>query len=616
MADGRVVFDITGDNSQYKKTIDESQSIASKAFEGIAGVGKAAFAAVGTAVAGASAAVGALVKGAVDGYAEFEQLSGGVETLFGDTAADVMKNAEQAYKTAGLSANEYMETVTGFAAALTSSLGDYAWQSANYADLAVRSMADNANKMGSSMESIHNAYAGFAKGNFTMLDNLKLGYGGTKEEMERLLRDAEQIEGYVEGSLSLDSFADIVEAIDIIQTDMGIAGTTAAEAASTISGSMATMQGAWTNLVASLANGDADIGALVGQFVESVLVVVGNIMPAVKQAMAGVSTLIKEIAPVIATELPDLIATIFPDFLDASITIVEGLVDALPTLLGILLDAFPMVVEGIVGIVPDVINAFMEAMPQLIKVGLQLLLTLANAVIDNVDDLIPAVVACIQEIVLELTKPETLVKLIQAAFELVAAIGRGLINSIPILLETAGELLKTVLEPFKEAGQAFWEVGKNIVQGLIDGVKGWAQNAFNAINEFGENLLNGAKKILGIQSPSKEFKLIGRYIDEGLSDGIEQFEKLPLESAEDMLGGLLGGAMVMPTLEYTHADPSAEGLEAITRAVQANGIEDPTSGVTAVLEVDGQRFGTLFLPYFDMARQRRGVDVMEGTSWT
>ena len=224
-----------------------------------------AVAAVGAAAAGTTA----LTAAATSSYADYEQLVGGVEVLFGDTADQVMENAANAFATAGVSANDYMETVTGFAAALTTSLGDNAWQAAAYADEAMTDMADNANRMGTSIESIQNAYAGFAKQNFTMLDNLKLGYGGTKEEMERLMRDAEQMAGYMEGSLDMNNFADVVEAIHIVQEEMGIAGATAEEAGSTISGSAASMKAAWGNLVAGLANPDADLGLLIQNVVST-----------------------------------------------------------------------------------------------------------------------------------------------------------------------------------------------------------------------------------------------------------------------------------------------------------------------------------------------------------
>lgn len=269
------------------------------------------------------AAVIDLGKQSVAGFADYEQLAGGIETLFGSSyktveeyaeglgldmkyatstfedyqnrQAQVLKNANEAYKTAGMSANEYMETVTGFAAALNNGLDEMGaqWQAANYADSAVRNMADNANKMGSSMESIVHAYQGFAKQNFTMLDNLKLGYGGTKEEMERLLRDAEEFEGLEIGSLDMNNFADVINAIEIIQDKLGITGTTAKEASSTISGSIASMKSAWQNFVAGLANPDQNPEELFDTVIDAAEQVWENLKPVLERLVTNAIDLVK-----------------------------------------------------------------------------------------------------------------------------------------------------------------------------------------------------------------------------------------------------------------------------------------------------------------------------------
>ena len=262
-----------------------------------------------------------LGKQSIAGYADYEQLAGGVETLFGSSyqtveeyaegvglsmeqaertfelyqkrQQTVMENANKAYKTAGMSANEYMETVTGFAAALNSSLGENAWKSANYADVAIRDMSDNANKMGSDMESIVHAYQGFAKGNFTLLDNLKLGYGGTKTEMERLLRDAEKLADLDVGEYDIDNFSDIIDAIGIIQYNLGITGTTAKEASTTISGSIGTMKKAWENFVAGLANGDQNPEELFDTVVEAAEQVWENLKPVLERLVTNAIDLVK-----------------------------------------------------------------------------------------------------------------------------------------------------------------------------------------------------------------------------------------------------------------------------------------------------------------------------------
>ena len=267
----------------------------------------------------ASQAAAKVVTGAFTNYADYEQLAGGIETLFGDTAEQAMRNAQQAFKTAGLSANEYMEQVTSFSASLRQSLGDeHAWQLANYADQAVQDMADNANKMGTNMRSIQDAYQGFAKQNYTMLDNLKLGYGGTKTEMERLLRDAEQLEGLAEGSLSADNFADVVTAIHAVQEEMGITGTTAEEASQTISGSVASARAAWENWLTGIADENADMGKLTDDLVQSIEVAVENVLPRV-QVIAG------RVGPAVADALSGIFHSVSPDAGDAFDKAAEGM---------------------------------------------------------------------------------------------------------------------------------------------------------------------------------------------------------------------------------------------------------------------------------------------------
>ena len=279
MSDGKVIYDITGDNSGFKQSVNDTEGIAQEGAGKIAGIAGNA-AKMFTALASAAVVKGLvdLGKASVEAYAEYEQLVGGVETLFGKSADTVKQYAQDAYMTAGLSANEYMEQVTSFSASLLQSLGGNTAAAADYGNQAVIDMADNANKMGTAIESIQNAYQGFAKGNFTMLDNLKLGYGGTREEMQRLLEDAEKISGI---HYDISSFADITQAIHTIQEEMGIAGTTAEEAGSTIQGSIGMVKAAWENLLTGLADPDADIDQLIENLLNSVTTAAENIIPAI-----------------------------------------------------------------------------------------------------------------------------------------------------------------------------------------------------------------------------------------------------------------------------------------------------------------------------------------------
>ncbi len=306
-------------------------------------IGKAFTAAAKAAAVGfgaAAAAVAAVRKSALNAYADYEQLVGGVETLFGNASDKVLQNANRAFQTAGLSANEYMETVTSFSASLLQSVGKDTKKAAEYADQALVDMSDNANKMGSNMQDIQNAYQGFAKQNYTMLDNLKLGYGGTKEEMERLIADANKVKqanGEM-ADLSIDSFADITEAIHIVQTEMGITGTTAKEASTTIQGSVGMMKASWKNLLVGVADDTQDFGGLMDNFVNSVGIAAKNILPRVETILGGVSAVWSRAwLPWSHSVVPQLVTTILPSMASAAASLLKAfagsLVELAPALL-------------------------------------------------------------------------------------------------------------------------------------------------------------------------------------------------------------------------------------------------------------------------------------------
>ena len=342
------VFDLCAkislDKSEYESGLNDAKGSMSNLAKGI-GNGLKTVAKVGAAaIAAGAAGVAALTKMGVEGYAQYEQLVGGVDTLFKTANKTVMAYAENAYKSAGMSSNAYMETITSFSASLIQSLGGDTAKAAEVGNMAITDMSDNANKMGTSMEMIQNAYNGFAKQNYTMLDNLKLGYGGTKEEMQRLLKDAQKISGI---KYDISSFADVTEAIHVMQVEMGIAGTTAKEAASTIEGSLGMMKGAWQNLVVGMADENANLDALMDDFVESTITAAGNIMPRIEQTLEGVGQLIDGLAPVIAERLPGLIESILPSIVSAASTLFVKLALKLPELASVLLAQIPVIVQSI-----------------------------------------------------------------------------------------------------------------------------------------------------------------------------------------------------------------------------------------------------------------------------
>ena len=305
-----------------------------------------------------------LISGAIEGYGEYEQLVGGVETLFGSSADTVIKNAENAYKTAGLSANAYMETVTSFSASLLQSMGNDTEAAAKKADQALTDMSDNANKMGTDMQSIQNAYQGFAKQNYTMLDNLKLGYGGTKEEMQRLIDDANALNA-AQGNYtnySIESYADIVDAIHTVQTEMGITGTTALEASTTVEGSINSMKAAYQNFVTGLGDQNADIGALTEELIQTAGTVAENVLPVIENVVKNIAETVKKQGPDMITKFVAYATEKLPEVLKLGIQLIVSLVTGLAQNL-------PELLRGTLALVDTIISAFLDSLPDIIEVG-------------------------------------------------------------------------------------------------------------------------------------------------------------------------------------------------------------------------------------------------------
>jgi phage-related protein len=481
-----LVAKLTIDKSQYEQGLDEAESEASSAGGGFASalgkVGKAAgtIAKVGAAgIAAGSAAVGALAKQSIDAYGEYEQLVGGVETLFGDSAQKVIADAGEAYKTAGMSMNDYMETSIQSAASLINSLdGDQA-KAAELMNMSITDMADNVNKMGTSMEGVQNAYRGFSRGNFTMLDNLALGFAGTKDGMQQLLDKAKELSGV---EYNIDSYADIVEAIHVVQNEMGITGTTSKEASSTIEGSLNAVKSAWTNLVAGFANGDADLGQLMDNLVVALVGenegegLLNNILPAIERALKGIGEFIAKAAPIISAKLPELMNAILPSLLTAATSLFAGLVSALPSLIQVIIDQAPTML-GMIG------EALINAGGQLVEVGGNLLTSLFNGLMEGIP------------------------KLVEFASEILSNIGTGIEENLPGFLETVLPKILSFTEMLKEnAGQlisAGMEMLLSIAQGLADGLPTLIEyvpqiitNIANIINENGPKILATGVQII------------------------------------------------------------------------------------------------------------------------
>lgn len=451
---------IGADTTEANKGIDEvgqkTSGLGEKLKSGLATAGKVAVAGV----AAGTAALGTLGTKAVEAYADYEQLVGGVETLFKDSQDQVMDYANNAYKTAGLSANEYMETVTSFSASLLQSLDGDTSAAADKANLAITDMSDNANKMGTDMTSIQNAYQGFAKANYTMLDNLKLGYGGTQAEMERLLADAEKISGI---KYDISSYADIVDAIHVVQTEMGITGTTAEEAASTIQGSFGMMKSAWQNLVTGMADPDQDLGVLVGNFTDSVVIAGNNLIPRIQELLPRIVEATTSLIGTVSEQLPAILGTVLPSLVEGATNLVTGLMAALPSVLSVFADVAPTVINTLV-------PALIELLPQITQTGIDVIVSLAQGIADALPQLIPAATDAIIEIVEVLTSPENLGNLIDAALAIILALVDGLVDATPKLIAAVPDVIANLVTAIIVNMPKILEAGVEITMALADGL--------------------------------------------------------------------------------------------------------------------------------------------------
>ena len=481
------------------------KGISSKLGNGLKTAAKIGTAAVGAAAAG----IVALTKAAVENYAEYEQLVGGVETLFKESASEIQAYADRAYKTAGLSANEYMSTVTSFSASLLQSLGNDTKAAAKYADMAVSDMSDNANKMGTDMSLIQSAYQGFAKQNYTMLDNLKLGYGGTKTEMERLVKDAAKVDKSIDSN-SL-SFGNIVKAINVVQKEMGIYGTTALEAEKTISGSLTAVKAQWNNLLTAISQGDDwDIDVYIENFVDTTAIAFGNLVPIVEKSLVGASNLIETLFPIIVDKIPEIITNNLPNITNSALNIIETLVNGL-------VDNVDELIPTVIEIVLTIVRKLTELLPKITQAAFSIVIELAMGLIKNIDKIIDATVTLLDGMIDFLLKPENLAMLIQTAIQLVLAIGTGIIKAIPQLLVSVGSLIASIFANFATADWS--SIGTNLVDGLKKGINNAWKNLKSWFKGLFGDLIGIAKKILGIASPSKVFAEIGRFMAEGVGVG-------------------------------------------------------------------------------------------------
>lgn len=566
---------------------------------GVAKVGK------GLAIAGTAAAtaVTALVSKSVGAFADYEQLTGGVETLFGaggrsveeyaqsvgKSVSDiqgkydslmsaqnaVLENANKAYMTAGMSANEYMDTVTGFSASLISSLGGDTNKAADYANSALVDMSDNANKMGTDMESIKNAYQGFAKQNYTMLDNLKLGYGGTQEEMKRLLSDAEKLTGQ---RYDISSFADITQAIHAIQTQMDITGTTAKEASTTISGSWGSLKAAFQNVLVGLTTGGDMFDQSLDALINTAVTFGQNIIPAIKGALSGVGYLIEGLAPVIGETIPPLINDLAPTLANSAVSLISSLVNGLTqnatqfseclsnmiivavagisTVVPQLLDAaskivsnlmqgltnsMPQIVNGAVTLIEGLVNGLVNNIPLLIMGAVQLVASLANGLIANLPRIIDAGVNLITGIVS--ASYSMMPQIIQNGMQLVVNLAVGLVWAIPQLIAALPRITGAIVKGFKSVN--WFDLGLQLIKSIWEGIKSIGSEMWNGVKEKTSELWGGVKNVV-----SEKLNNIKSAYDAhggGLKgatfaaiEGVKEYYRTGYDAINQLTGGKLG----------------------------------------------------------------------------
>lgn len=538
-----------------------TQALGNEANTAGTGAGKAFGSKLVGAVMGvvSTAAIGQALASTITEGAALEQSIGGIETLFKESADVVKANAAEAYRTAGMSANQYMELTTSFAASLLQSLGGNTEEAARISDMAMTDMSDNANKMGTDMERITDAYQGFAKQNYTMLDNLKLGYGGTKEEMQRLLADAQKVTG-VEYDIS--SLADVYEAIHVIQGELDITGTTAKEASSTLSGSLASMKAAFKNVLGQLTLGQ-DVGPALSALAETtttflvknLLPAVGNILKALPGALA---TFLREAVPQMSAALLELFPQLQTGFSEALPQLAATARGLIVSLAWQIYDAAPMLISqggalmtqlaaGLSQALPELLlaasvaigallQAFIDNYPQYLNMGAQILGTLINGIGQRIPEMLVVAARVILNLVSGLI--QNLPQIIAAGFNLITTMITGIGNALPGVIQAAGQIASMIWETVQEVD--WLQLGKDIIQGMINGIGAMAGALWDAATNIARSALDAIKSFFGIASPSRLMRdEVGRWIPAGVAVGIESNSKPLTKSLKAMADNTL-----------------------------------------------------------------------------
>lgn len=588
--------------------------------------------AIGSAIKSIGTGLVDVVKQSVGAFADYEQLTGGVETLFKDNADAVTKNADRAFKTAGMSANQYMETITSFSASLLQGLGGDTAEAARLGDMAVSDMSDNANKMGTDVAMIQNAYQGFAKQNYTMLDNLKLGYGGTKEEMSRLLKDAEKMPEAMGQKFDLNNYADVVKAINVVQKNMGIYGTTAKEASETITGSLNATKAAYENVLTAFASGnDEVIKEAIDGMVESFTNLATNLVQILPNIVGGIGQLLSALV----TQIPPIIQSLLPTLVTTLQTLVTSLVNIIPqlmpvvvqlitSLVNLIVQNLPMLIQAGIDIVVGLITGLAQAIPQLIPkiveavmliiqtiaanldkiilAGVDLLVAIIQGLADALPKLIEMLPKIINTIITTLTKPDMLAKLISASLQLIVAIAGGLIKAIPELIKAIPQIISSLVTGLADGVGQMANVGLNLVKGIWSGISNAVGWILGKIKEFGNSIVDGIKSFFGIHSPSRLFRdEVGKNLALGVGEGFTRNMDDVVKDMQDALPtsldtdiGLNNTGLAAAAAGSTAADLSVDGLvNAMQTAFSRMKVElnDREVGNFVITKVTGEIYG-------------------------
>ena len=638
-ADGEISYKITLDSNGAIKSMEKLDKSAEKidkknnslkgTFSKIGSVGAKAFGATAIAVGGLATGLGTLIGVATKSYADLEQNVGGIETLFKNSSKTVIENAKKAYETAGMSANQYMQTVTGFSARLLQGLGGDTEKAARLADMAVQDMSDNANKMGTDINSIVETYQSLARGNYEMLDNLKLGYGGTQTEMARLINesgvlgDTMTVTAETVNSVSFDK---VIEAIHTVQDRMGITGTTAKEASTTITGSMNAMKASFDNFLNGTGTPE-QLSETIVTFLKNVGGAIGKLAPAIIDGIV-------QLTDSLIQYLPEAIQKIAPALTEGAVQLINSLVTALPLLtqalfntilqlLQTLTPQIPLIVQNLLNgaleivnqlsqlfptLIPQLVQAILSIIPVLLQnaplflqAGVQLILGLADGLINAIPILISYLPQIIQSLITYILS--YLPQMLSLGIQLIAKLAVGLIKATPQLVAKIPQIITAIVNGLKNGVSNVANVGKDLIKGLWNGINDMVGWIGKKIKGFGKSVLNGLKNFFGIHSPSTEFAWIGKMNILGLKEGME-----------DNISDLNKTIDKTISFDYSGLDYLTNGFDnysrGISNSVYGTNILNNTSfsgEIVTLVNLDGELVGRGVTPYVAKTFKTVGV---------